>query len=258
MRRLVRMLHVVASLATLLAAGAASAVVLPVHAELTLVIGTGASAPRITVTTTGSATANGAGGTGPLTQISLPAGLLAAIGSHVDVTDVAAAPIEGLIATLGNGAASFGVGGGTLGGSMPLPGVLRLCLFANCDAIPPANMIVPLTPIGNGGSQFGEASVNLTVLGSPWTTGTVMGGVRPSTETWTGSRQGPASAPSSTARIGGTIQLVTPFQIATTLSPIPTPGFAFLRLHFVPEPGTALLLGAGVVLLTCFGAKTLR
>jgi uncharacterized membrane protein len=47
------------------------------------------------------------------------------------------------------------------------------------------------------------------------------------------------------------VQLVTPIHIATSLSPgVERVGFiAQLTLVFVPEPGTALLLGAGIAVL---------
>jgi hypothetical protein len=70
-----------------------------------------------------------------------------------------------------------------------------------------------------------------------------------------GVRHGPASATSSTAAASGQIQLVTPILISTN-SPNPTiPAFGVLTLHFVPEPGTFVLLGLGVAALVRAGAQ---
>ena len=64
------------------------------------------------------------------------------------------------------------------------------------------------------------------------------------TSIFTGYAHGPASAPNSTARAGGSLLLVTPIAIHTSVSfDGPVPGFAFLTLHFVPEPATAFLAG---------------
>ena len=74
-----------------------------------------------------------------------------------------------------------------------------------------------------------------------------------------GFAHGPASGTTSTARRGGVVQLVTPIQIATTLPGLERIGFiAQLTLVFVPEPGTALLLGAGVVLLALMSPERRR
>ena len=241
----------------LLASGPASAATLPFEAELVLKIGNNGFHSIGTVGS-GVAIVNGSGGLGPLTSLALPAGFVATPPVVVPVTDPAVVPIGGFRLQPGNGPGSFAIGGGgQLGGAMPLSGVLRVCLFGSCPAAI-ANLTVPLTPVGAGGSATAQGDVLATVVGAPWTTGTAMAAGL-GTSTFTGYAQGPASAPNSTARAGGSLLLVTPIAIHTSVSfEGPVPGFAFLTLHFVPEPATAFLLASGVALLAGFGRSRRR
>ena len=72
-----------------------------------------------------------------------------------------------------------------------------------------------------------------------------------------GFAHGPASLTSSTAQPGGVLQLVTVSKVYTSLTgafpEMPVTGF--LDLYFVPEPGTGLLLGLGVVALAAAGRR---
>jgi hypothetical protein len=100
--------------------------------------------------------------------------------------------------------------------------------------------------VGAGGAAFVSAAINVTVQGAPWTTGTAaigaitaMGGVSPSSNT---------GAPS------GVVTLVTPIFISTNIGALAiVPAFGFLVLHFVPEPATLLLVGAGIAGMVVFG-----
>jgi len=144
--------------------------------------------------------------------------------------------------------------GSPLHGQMALRGLAKMCMF-NCSTAPIQNLIVPMTVIGSGGAAFVDAVVNSTVRGAPWTTGTAAVG----TLTMAGFRHGPGSLASSTAQGNGVIQLVTPILISTNSGgPLPyadtvISGFAVLDLRFIPEPGTALLLGSGIAGLVLFG-----
>ena len=240
-------------LGMLVRATPAGAEALPFEAALEVHFSGSTGTPFVTLTGSGVATVNGAGAGGPLATLALPGGFLAGSALQV-VTDPAAAPIQGLLLDVANDPGVLARTGGTLGGAMGLPGSLKVCLFAGCGAAV-ANIVVPLTKIGAGGTTYVDANVTLTVVGAPWTTGTVMlGSFPPTMITIVGSAQGPASAPNSTARPGGTLSLVTPITIHSNITADgPLGGFGVLRLHFVPEPASLLLLGAGVLWLAALG-----
>ncbi len=202
----------------------------------------------------GTAIINGSGAAGHLTGLNLGAGAFATTAFVLPVTDPAVAPIRGVEVTGANGVGAFaGIGGAGFGGAMPLLGVAKVCLFGACNAIgttgspfPGANIGVPLSVIGAGGAADVGALVNVTVIGAPWTTGTVsvgsvtaMGGVSPL---------------SNTGALSGSVTLVTPIFISTNIpSSAIVPSFGFLNLHFIPEPGTLVLFGSGIAGLVVFG-----
>ncbi|RIL02024.1 MAG: hypothetical protein DCC71_16880 [Proteobacteria bacterium] len=131
-------------------------------------------------------------------------------------------------------------------------GVAKVCLFGDCDADPVANLSVPISVLGQGGSAAVTGPVNLTVVGAPWTTATVAIG----SLTAKGFARGPQGQTSSTLQPSGTIRLVTPVFISTNIgTSAVVPAFGFLTLHFVPEPGTLVLVGAGLAVLVRAGAR---
>jgi len=71
---------------------------------------------------------------------------------------------------------------------------------------------------------------------------------------------GPASNGASSAANGsGAVQLVTPIFVSTNIGASAiVPGFGILNLHFVPEPGTLMLLGSGIAGLVAFGRSRVR
>ena len=201
----------------------------------------------------GTAVVNGSGGAGHLTGLSIPGGLFAITNFALPVTDPAVFPIAGIAVNATNGAGSFaGSGGAGFGGQMPINGVAKVCLYAACGSYYNiSNLSVPLNVVGQGGVVSVMGAVNLTVVGAPWTTGTAsigtltaMGGVSPLSNT---------GAPS------GSVSLVTPIFISTNIGAFAVvPAFGLLNLHFVPEPGTLVLLGSGIAGLVAFGRSRAR
>jgi hypothetical protein len=117
---------------------------------------------------------------------------------------------------------------------------------------PTALLEVPLVA-GAPGAQatWAGGGVSVTAVGAAWSAGTVvvtlptsMGGVRTTSFAGYDNRVGGV----------GTLQLVTPIRIDTNISGASLI-WTSLRLTFVPEPATALLLGAGTLGLAAHGRR---
>ena len=114
--------------------------------------------------------------------------------------------------------------------------------------------------VGLGGSSVTRfdnvTGISVTVNGNPWVATTAKVG----TITLMGFVHGPASGGAATpGQASGVIQLVTPFMVSTSIGAIGAiPSFGILNLHFVPEPGTLLLLTSGVLGLGMIGRRRMR
>ena len=163
-------------------------------------------------------------------------------------------------------------------GILALGGRFKVCLIVpGCAAYLPFPFLnqASTAGLGVGGlltvNTFSNGNgLKVSLQFAPWTLGLASmksvstvapnGLINPNaTVTLTGFAHGPASG-SSTAAVGGVLQVVTPARVETTQDPpnarIAAP--AILRLHFIPEPGLLLLLGAGVGGLLLLGHHRMR
>jgi hypothetical protein len=256
-----------------LIAGQASAKTLEWHGTILMELWAGAS---VTNQGSGVATVNDSSGGAHLSTLRLAGGITGSV--VIVVTDP---EITGTMKSIRVPTGRLGTG--TLSGisgapplnppaAIPLPGVMRVCLFQpDCAAYLPMPMTVNdgNTGMGIGGllTVGGNGSVRISIEGAPWTLATVTGlnqtvggGFR--TLTRVGFVHGAASASdSSTAAPSGVIQLITPQEVR--MYGIPGNGtrlatFSTLTLHFIPEPGLLLLIGAGTVGLGLLGRSRMN
>jgi len=239
-----RLLWILALTALGLGGVEASAGTLPFSGSLGIaLLANGFPVNTIGVSGTGLATVDGV----HIDTLSLPASPFSAAGITVPNTSMAG-PLSGLQLTVHNDAGAFA--GGPLNGPMALHGAMRLCFFAVCNAtFNPGNITVPLDVVGAGGTLTVASLVDVTVSGAPWTAGTAAVG----SLTAMGFQHGPASLTSSTGQSSGALRLVTPIYLSTSQEGIPYAAFGILDVHFIPEPGTLLLLGCGIAGLVLFG-----
>jgi hypothetical protein len=243
--------------AAALVAGSVHAATLPFTGALTLQI---ATLPGLQAPGSGTATVDTIGHLGSL---QLGPGIFGPVTASVPVTN--STTINSVIFTgVGNATGTFTFGSG---GPMGLAGLAKICLSL---AVPgcAASVNVPLAPVGSvglgvGGTQSFPGAVSITMKHAPWTVGQpVMTIHSPNSNVTTpalpgGFVHGPASLTSSTANVSGTIQLVTVSKTYTSLLGVfpELPVIGLIQLHFVPEPGTLLLLVSGVAGLAVLGRK---
>jgi hypothetical protein len=165
--------------------------------------------------------------------------------------------------SLSNAAGLFEFDGSRGTGVMPLNGIGIACTFGDCTTLSedleeigvPTEF--PLSRVGAGGRH---AEAGLTVIGAPWTLGPASVPGTPSARA-TGFMHGPLSAASTAFQPGGVVTLVTPIVIDPSDDYLPAPFIAtvgVLQIAFVPEPGTAVLLVSGVLLLSIAARRRAR
>ena len=246
-------------------AGTAQAKVIGWRGTLDLALGT-LEPVRATNGAIDSLILNGSAGVGHLNQFSIVSPNRITGGATVPLTDPELSPLVSLRGNMILGTGLIGqISGGAIStqvltpNTLPVGGSFKLCIiFMGC----PSYIPVPLTTngtrgVGIGGlitiNGFGKAGIKISAINNPWTIHTAViasiptaNGFAVTTSSVFGFAHGPQSATSSTANASGVVQLVTPVRVITTLAGT-TPLFAILRIHFIPEPGTFLLFGSGVV-----------
>ena len=246
------------ALATLLLAGSVHAATLSYVGALsfglaTLPSATGPGGGVYVGPTHVSTIALGASQFGPV-QVSLP------VTSSGTIQSVRISALANLAATL------TGMSGGPPApNQMGMSGQAKICLvFATACG---SAVVVPLAPtastgLGVGGTQSVPGAVAITMQHAAWTVGTQAMTIHtPNSTTSTPTLPGGVQAPfSNTAVSSGVLQLVTISKVYTSLiTAFPElPVFAVLTLHFIPEPGTLLLLGSGVAGLAILGRRRSR
>ncbi len=228
------------------------------------------TATAVTATATGSGvgTSDGAGGaatlpgavfsigaSGPVSPVYLNLiGGLALCGQGIPVT-TSFFPNTGACGPSPNGTTGPLTFGGSTG-TFPL--LASLYVTALINAMTGAAMseaALPLSTIGVGGTgtfdSFGGL-VSGTLTGNPWTVGSV---------TQTGRLNGvttvltAAGFDARTASGEGTLRVVTVAGLDVGVAVTPALGALTIDFSIVPEPGTALLVGAGVIGLVMMGMR---
>jgi hypothetical protein len=165
---------------------------------------------------------------GVIQRIDFPAQVFETTGAAFPANDPAVPPIGGVVVTLSNDAGVFQRGPDGFGGSMPLHGSARICLFGTCQSAG-GNLEIPLSVVGRDAPAVTAYSLGLalTVSGAPWTTGSIS----------------LAPGPNGTPRLvsgsdqGAELNLVTPIFVSTNI-----PAYRSLRPYarlvalFFPEP----------------------
>ncbi len=167
---------------------------------------------------------------------------------------------------------------GLLQNTLPVPGVVRLCLVTtSCDDFLDLTLTQTVNGVtigvGVGGllTIGGDSPIKISLQAAPWTIKTavavdqILTTAKVNTtfvnKTLAGFVHDPSSGTTSTAQPSGVVQLVTPNQVTTNLpfgTSVKIGGGITLRVHFIPEPGLVLLLGSGVVGLALLGRSRVR
>jgi hypothetical protein len=186
----------------------------------------------------------------------------------------------GTFGGISGGAASTGA---MTPNTMPIRGVVKICLLSSaCTQYLALPFTAPTTVNGvpGGGIQGigiggmltvgGYGGIRMSLHHAPWTIKTITG--TDQITTIGGSRvfidivqkgwaHAPASTTTSTAQVGGMVQLVTPNQAQTNLplgsnDEVGSTGLFVMR--FIPEPGLLMLVGSGIAGLALLGRGRMR
>ena len=282
MTRAIRATGGLLGLALLLSAPAGAAT-LPFTATLNVTVG---DLPGADFTAAGVATSDGLGG-----GFTLPSGIFSGVATFSPTLFTGVSFISGLTVTaMGNDAGSFApsftppllhttvtfmfnkatymtpgislVGGG-VGGPMGINGAALVTILGGL-----ATLNIPLSNVGGGSKvRVVNGAVVIVAAASQWTTGT---GVMRSVTTTSTHTPGSTSTPlfgtvtvmgydHRTAGGQGAVRLVVPVKAVVGLGSAADPAFRLpvitsLTVNFVPEPGTGLLLAAGLLALAWHGS----
>ena len=190
--------------------------------------------------------------------------------------------IEGGTGTLGpiSGILSSTATSGAFTGNMPLTGIVRLCLVST-ECTLSASLVLTTHTAGSNTIGIGIGGLltinilngfaRISVAANPWQikTATVqdqqttpVNGVQVTVPvTFKGFAHDPASGTTSTAQIGGVVQLISATQIVTDLTSGSSAKVASansMLVRFIPEPGMLLMLGSGVAGLVLIGRQRMR
>ncbi len=165
-------------------------------------------------------------------------------------------------------------------GNMPLAGLVRLCLLnTTCDTS--ASLILTSHTAGSSTVGIGlgglltinilGGAARISIQANPWQIKTatlydqittpVNGLQTTATRQYNGWAHGPGSGTTSTAAIGGVVQLISASQIRTNLalgSSAKVASAQTMLIKFVPEPGMLLMIGSGIAGLVLIGRKRMR
>jgi len=196
-------------------------------------------------------------GDGSLVGFALPQGLFTADTRIALGTPGPYPPARGVDLSFANEAGSFALGTGTpasFGGTMPLAGIHRVCVFFACGDPNATLLDVPLDVVGGGAIASAFQILRVAIAGEAWTTGSVTVDLATGTEMITGGI-------STTANGAAHVQLVTPLMISTNaVGPDdeevpPVRGLAQLTLVLAPEPALAAGLGLAIACLGALGNR---